>query len=294
MTTEGQYAQLHAHLAARIREVRKERGISATELARHLGVNQSTVSRFETGRMLPSVPVVRRMAEILALPAAEAAEITDLARTLATEFNSWRVVMRRSFADHQAEVADREMAARRVVTYEAAILPGLLQLPDYTRAVLARVGLAVPADAEAIAARMRRQTVLYDTGRRFDFLIAEGALRARVCPPEVLRAQWERLLTIATMENVSVRVVPVDAEREVVAFNSFTLFDEDLVVVETQTAETVVRDADDIAVYRRVLDELDRVALDEAETAEEVRRLLMAPDAAVPGRALPLGRPSRV
>jgi transcriptional regulator with XRE-family HTH domain len=262
--------------------------MSAAALGDQIGVSQSTISRFETGRMLPSVAIVRRMLEVLAVPHDEAAEIEDLARTLATEFNSWRVVMRKSFADHQADYAAREAAATRISCYESAVLPGLLQLPDYTRHVLSRVGVPVDTGPEAIAARMQRQTILYEPARHFDFFITEAALRAQVCPPDVLRAQWDRLLIAGSMENVSVRVLPTAAQREVVAFNSFTMFDDDLVVVETQTAETVVRDADDIAVYASVGAELDRVALTPVATATLIRQLLAGErEMTIEGRAKP-------
>ena len=274
MTEEGQYARLHAELGQRIRALRNSRSLSAAELGRSVGVSQSTISRFETGRMLPSVAVVRQMLAILDVPGAERQEIEDLARTLATEFNSWRVVLRKSFADHQAEYAAREKAASHVIVYETAILPGLLQLPDYTRAVLERVAVSVPDIPGAVASRTQRQAVLYDTSRRFDFFLTEAALRTAIAPSEVMRAQWDRLLVAASMANVSIRVVPMAAQREVIAFNSFTMFDQALVVVETQTAETVVRDKEDIDVYRKVVAELDRVALTAEATSHAIRGLI--------------------
>ncbi|MCA1672296.1 MAG: DUF5753 domain-containing protein, partial [Actinobacteria bacterium] len=51
---------------------------------------------------------------------------------------------------------------------------------------------------DAVAARMQRQQVLYRTGKRFHFLIAESALRTRLCPPEVMIGQLDRLVALST------------------------------------------------------------------------------------------------
>ena len=48
-----------------IRQARKAVGMSQDELAEHIGANRVTVSRYETGEFLPSVPALQRIADAL-------------------------------------------------------------------------------------------------------------------------------------------------------------------------------------------------------------------------------------
>ena len=75
-------------------------------------------------------------------------------------------------------------------------MPGLLQTPEYARYRLSEsleeIGAADDVD-EAVGARMQRQQVLYRPGKRFNFVITEAVLRYRLCPPEALAGQLDRL-----------------------------------------------------------------------------------------------------
>jgi uncharacterized protein DUF5753 len=87
------------------------------------------------------------------------------------------------------------------------LIPGLLQTPEYARyRALEAVRLhgADPDGVEAVvAARMRRQEVLYDTTKPFTFVITEAALRYLLCPQSAMLAQLDRLATVSDFGNVS-------------------------------------------------------------------------------------------
>lgn len=55
-------------LGARIRELRKARGIAQEQLAEALGVEQQYMSRIELGKSYPSLDRLMRIAEILRVP----------------------------------------------------------------------------------------------------------------------------------------------------------------------------------------------------------------------------------
>ena len=63
----------------------------------------------------------------------------------------------------------------------------------------------------AVAARMRRQEVLYEAGREFEFILMEVALLVRNCPAEVMLGQLDRLMGITGLRNVTLAIVPLDA-----------------------------------------------------------------------------------
>ena len=83
--------------------------------------------------------------------------------------------------------------------------------------------------------------------------MTEAALRYLLCPPEVLRGQLDRLLAIAGMPNVELAVLPFSKQLPYPALHGFWLYDNRLVLVDTNTAELSLRDADDVALYERLL-----------------------------------------
>jgi hypothetical protein len=132
------------------------------------------------------------------------------------------------------------------------MIPGLLQVADYARRVIEmayRPGDITPATA----ARMERQSILFDQTRRFDFLVTEGALRWRPGDMDI-RPQLDRLLSMASLPNVAVSVVPYGPGRmpRLHPFVMWELEDETLITVETYSAELQVRDPADVQRYQEV------------------------------------------
>jgi len=105
-----------------------------------------------------------------------------------------------------------------------------------------------------VTARLERQAVLYDEGRQFEFVLTEAVLRWRPGPPGLLLAQLDRLLSMATLPNVRLGVVPLDREAAAVPANGLTVFDtaeEAVVLVETLTTESFLTGERHLEVYRQ-------------------------------------------
>ena len=121
--------------------------------------------------------------------------------------------------------------------FSVASVPGLLQVPGYATAVVERMPHAVgePDVPAIVARRMNEQSVLYDPKRAFTFVISESALRYKPGPPEMMRAQVEKINTVATLPNVSVAVLPCAAETGLIIQSGFAIYEapeESLVLVE--------------------------------------------------------------
>lgn len=52
-------------MAVRVREARKESGMTQEELATAVGVTQAAVTQWETGKSTPTLPVLIRLSETL-------------------------------------------------------------------------------------------------------------------------------------------------------------------------------------------------------------------------------------
>ena len=218
-------------------------------------LSQSAISRAERAELL----LDRRQTEawLGVTGADEAARDRVLALTEAAhgETRSWSRLM--EGVDHLQEVARaRNDAATRVRNFQLAVVPGLLQTAEYARQVLAHVH-ADPAPA--VAARLQRQQVLYETGRRFDFLIAERLLRPPV-GPAVRAGQLHHLASLATLEVVSIGIVPEEVDTGL-ASHGFVIRDsaeagDAYVTIELLHGEQVITDPEPVENYERAWDRL--------------------------------------
>lgn len=163
--------------------------------------------------------------------------------------------------------------ATRIRNFETMIIPGLLQTPGYARCRLAE-SMRLSGDQgdveEAVAARVERQAILYESGREFEFTVMETALLIRNCPDDVLLGQLDRLMGIAGLANMTFGIIPLSARLAVTpVIASFLLLD-DITYIQTYTSEDLLRGTESAA-YSRIADELRT----EAVTGDEARRLIV-------------------
>jgi hypothetical protein len=161
--------------------------------------------------------------------------------------------------------------------FESVFVPGLLQTPEYARYRLAEglegIGAADDVD-EAVAARMQRQQVLYRPGRRFQFVITEAVLRYRLCPPEVLAGQLDRLVALSTLTTIRFGVIPFERTLPVAPVHGFHVYDDRVVQVEHLTAELKLTQPSEIAAYVTFFDRLANVACYGADARAVIVRAL--------------------
>jgi transcriptional regulator with XRE-family HTH domain len=241
----------------RLRQLREDAELSGKELAERLGWPASKVSRLENGRQTASADDVRAWASALSAPEELRDELVSDLRSLRVEYATWRRQYRSGLAPRQKAGVVLEHSTTRLRALETAIVPGLLQTADYARHVfhgLSELHRSPDDVEEAVRSRMRRQEALYHPERQFKFLVTEAALRARLCPPAVLRAQLDRLMVLSGMENVELSVIPADAPLLKATSHGFWIFDDSLVLIETINAELAIRDREDIALYARLFD----------------------------------------
>lgn len=120
---------------------------------------------------------------------------------------------------------------------------------------------------EAVAARMRRQEILYDTSKTFEFVITEAALRMLVVPAQVMLGQLDRLLGMG-ISNVTLGIIPMGVELDMAPVHGFLMLD-DATIVETYDEESEAGE-EESAAYGRIFDRL----MAEAVTGDEARQLI--------------------
>ncbi|WP_441246273.1 Scr1 family TA system antitoxin-like transcriptional regulator [Kitasatospora sp. McL0602] len=236
--------QARRALGLRLRDIRKDASLSARALARLAGWHESKCSRIEHGHAAPSDTDIRTWTLHCGVPE-QAVDLIATARGIEGAYIEWRRIERSGLKRAQEAVLPLFERTRRFRMYQSWVVPGLLQTPGHTRAVLETIvalrGVHDDVD-EAVAVRMERRKVLHTGHHRFAILIEEWVLRtligsvdvmagqlghliAMIDPPEPVRAaagELERLLgyppSITRVENsrdfrVSVRCPSIDTDE---------------------------------------------------------------------------------
>ncbi|MFF5564811.1 helix-turn-helix domain-containing protein [Streptomyces sp. NPDC012623] len=261
MTTDFQAGRVA--LGARLRQLRTEAGLNGKGIAERLGWQRSKVSRLEHGKQTASMDDLDAWARAVGSPSA-AADLKARLLGLESQQRSWR----RQLAAGHTGVQERYVAEFRgafvVRGYEATVIPGLFQTPEYARHLLTHNAdlQQTPRDTDAaVGARIRRQDVLHEPGRAFRVLLWEGALHALPCPREVMTGQLDRLVELIGVGTVRLGIVPFGTPLRLTPKHGFWIFDEKRVVVETISAEFQLESAHDLALYGRTWDRLDESAV---------------------------------
>lgn len=247
-----------ARLGRRLRELRAATYPTGLEFAQSLGWPQSRVSKLERGAQLPTKADLETWLDATQHPRDELlGELLDLAAAARVDYVPDRAVTAEGgFAARQQQRGVAEAATWKIVEYQPAMLPGLVQTPAYARELLAHTigGLTGPSgsagELEALVAeRVRRQNVLYQPGQRVEILVGEAALYTRPGERATMIGQLDRLLSLAALDSVTFGVVPFEVPLNVLPLSNFTIHDDRLVIIESLAGEQRHDDSDEVKTY---------------------------------------------
>ncbi|WP_018545653.1 helix-turn-helix domain-containing protein [Streptomyces sp. LaPpAH-108] len=260
------YQQAREALGVRLRELRlscPDGRLTGTALARKLGWPNSKVSKLELGKQTATPEDLEQWATACGRPAS----YDELRARLAgfeSHIRSWRRQLVGGHKPVQDAHNDAQANSRVLRAWESSWIVGVLQTPDYARAVLTRSAELhrSPRDVEeAVRARMKRQELLYSGGRRYHIILWEPVLRSLVCSPSVLAVQLDRLTGVIGMDTVELGIVPLAASLKVPPGLGFWIYDDRQVATEAWHAELWLDDADSVALYLRTWNTLRESAV---------------------------------
>ncbi|GAA3957253.1 helix-turn-helix transcriptional regulator [Actinomadura viridis] len=264
-------------LGAELRKLRKSTGMNSTAFGASCGWSQSKVSKSERGATLLSPEDVKVWANKAGADRATVDRLVALAVELSSEDLNWSPEQGK-LSERNAYIGEVERESAGLHNFQPSAISGLLQTADYARRVMTLLDVGDEHDvAAAVAKRMDRQTVLYDASKTLEFLLTEGALRWRPGPPALMLPQLDRLLSLATLPNVTIGVLPFDRQATTLYLNGFTIFDhpeDPFVLVETYHGERRFRDEDKLAQYRAAFSRLRESAATGTEATALIRRIM--------------------
>lgn len=240
-------------LGARLREIRKDAGLTGRALADDCGWHYTKISKLEHGTQSPSDDDLRAWCRACQA-GGHLDDLLATVRAIESMYVEWRRALRYGMAHNQRarnSLYDRTTLIRN---YQSAVVPGLLQTAGYAATVIATsIELRrLPDDRdEAVAARLERQRFLYAGDRRYAAVLEEQALRTHVGSTEIMQAQLDRLLAVMTLPRVSLGIIPSMARRTVWPSAGFWIFDRGTVQVEVPSAELTITQRSEIAEYEK-------------------------------------------
>ncbi|MFJ1873765.1 helix-turn-helix domain-containing protein [Streptomyces chartreusis] len=274
-------------LGAELRALRTGAGLTSGEAARLAGWHQSKVSRIETGASGVKPADVRLLLDVYGV---EDAQLRELLLVLAGSdegggrhhwWHAYRGVLPPTYRDF----ISLESRARAMRTLETSVVPGLLQTPEYARAVTRAAVGGLDGDADdrldaLVAVRLARQDVLRaDPPLKLSAVLDEAVLRREIGGPEVMARQLGRLMEAAQLPQVRLQVLPFGAGEHVGITGPFVIFsfsstsDLDVVVLDHLTSSLYLERKEDLQAYTEAFNTLRIHALSPEESLDYIAAL---------------------
>ncbi|MER6206175.1 MULTISPECIES: helix-turn-helix transcriptional regulator [unclassified Streptomyces] len=271
-------------LGAELRALRAEAGLTSGEAARLVGWHQSKVSRIETGASGVKPPDVRLLLDAYQVGDPQ---LRDMLLVLAGSddvggrhhwWHAYRGVLPPAYRDF----ISLESQASTLRTLETSVVPGLLQTPEYARAVTrAAVGGPDNDGPERLDAlvqvRMARQDVLRaDPPLALSVVLDEAVLRREVGGPGVMARQLDRLVEAARLPQVRLQVLPFAAGAHIGITGPFVIFsfpstsDLDVVVLDHLTSSLYLERKEDLEAYSEAFSTLQFHALSPEDSSDYI------------------------
>lgn len=252
-------------IAHDLRRQRQGRKLSVTQVGRIMGVARTSVSNFEAGRRRPDVDHLKRL-DVAWQTGGHFLRLLTYAR-LSHDPNWFRAHL------------DYEARARALRIFEPLIVPGLLQIEEYARiAIVTEAGGHSEEVETKLRLRMARQECLArPTPPRLHVLLDQGVIDRPVGGPAVMRAQLARLLEVADLPNVVVRVIPRSAGYHIGlegAFKIMTCVPEgDVAYTEAAEGGRLVLDSAGVQGFAVRFDEIGADALSRSASRELIEHV---------------------
>jgi hypothetical protein len=266
-------------LGAQLRKLREGRNISREDAGWEIRASGSKISRMELGRVSFKE---RDVADLLSMYGVTDPREREALLGLARQANNpgWWHHFGDILPSWFQSYLGLEAAASLIRTYEIQFVPGLLQTPEYARAVIL-LGHA-GADADEIDRRVelrnqRQQILSRPDPPQLWAVIDEAALRRPIGGVEVMRRQIEALMEASKLPNVRLQIIPFHAGGHAAAGGPFAIlrFPEaelpDVVYVEQLTSAIYLDKRDDVDHYAIAMERLCIDARDPREAAARGR-----------------------
>lgn len=181
-----------------LKERREAAGLTQEELGGLVFVSGGYIGLFEQGIRKPQLDVAMRIDEVL--------------QTGGIFERTWRKLINKSpYASYFSEVAELELVATKICEFAPTVVPGLLQTPEYARAVTVATHPFATEEfiEEKVTSRIDRAAILRGTTRpEYWAVLHENAVLTPVGGPSVMAATLDQIAKLIRERWVLVTVIP--------------------------------------------------------------------------------------
>jgi transcriptional regulator with XRE-family HTH domain len=268
-------------LGARLRGLRMKQEMTIEEVAERLLCPLPEIDRLENAFQVIFPEGTRRnVRDLCDLYGIGETSVRDYLMKLATrgmERGGWE-----PFHSRYQIFVGLEDSAQSAQTYHSAAIPGLLQTAGYARSTSASFLPNVGHEQTELGTQLklrRKQILTRASPLRLWVILDETALRRHIGGAAVMQQQLQHVLQVVRLANVTVQVLPFAVGDHPALDNSFTIlrFAEpvpDIAFVDGLFGEIYIEEPRDIDLYRRTFEKLQKVALDEHDSIDFIRRVL--------------------
>ena len=269
-------------LARTLRELRTTARLTHADAAKVLGSAESKVGRIENAQSGIRLPDLRALMD--------AYNVADPTERAAIEKLS-REAKQKGWWSRYVNVVDPAYAAYAAVEWDASelynvetnLVPGLLQVPEYTEALIRlQVPEATPDHVEAqVSVRRERKTILTrDSPLQLWVVIAENVLYHQVGSREVMKAQLEALAADSRKQNIELQILPREDPMNACLFGPYVIMsfptsaETDVVYTESPTSTLYYEEAADVETYTTLFRRLNMAAANVSKSRALIQNAL--------------------
>ncbi|MER6993695.1 helix-turn-helix transcriptional regulator [Saccharopolyspora hirsuta] len=258
-------------LGAEIRKLRKDAGLRLEELAEQCDWSRATLGRIESGAKVPSETEIAIILGTLGIKGRERTRILELAED--AHKPHWWEVGNPGLPQQLVALLEFERSATEITDLSVGYVPGLLQVADYTRAIMVAGGLKDSDVESRVSLRLGRQSVL--TGQKpvqFHALIDESVLHRPIGGYEVMGEQLRHIVRMARRPHITIQVIPYELGAHVGLNGNQLLMkfqrQRTIVYLEHRRAGTFLDDPADTSPFVESVATLAKAALSPRESAD--------------------------
>lgn len=272
----------HRRLRVELRRTRQESKLTQRDVARAMDWSTSKLVRIESGEVRISPNDLKALLRHYGVRDGRRVEdLVEMAR--AARKQTW-TKFRDVYPSNFLKYVGYETSARIIRGYDPLLVPGLLQIEEYAREVLAnagrgRVGYSsengIPADfveRRWLVRKLRQQLHERDDPPRMSFVLDEAVIRRQIGGPEIMCRQLERLSEWQRRPHVTVQILPFeigayDGMRTAFMMLDFLSDDDVLLYLEDLEEGTIDDDPERTGFFIDVFLGLEECALSPDESA---------------------------
>jgi len=266
-------------LASQLWRLRDAAEMSREDVAEKTDINVATLYRLENAKGRPQRRTLTTLLDLYEVKDEQRAELLTLLKAAGEK--GWVQPYFSSIPEEYGMYIQLESEAESVRNYESLLVPGLLQTPAYTRASAQGQSPTWTSGQVELQANIRasRQDLLTRSNPLVLWAIVdEAVLRRMVGGPEVMREQYQHLLSMMEWPHITIQVVPFAAGSHAGMLGSFSLLDfpaPDPVVacVETVAGSLFQETESDVSLCTMAYDHLRATALSPVESTRMVADL---------------------